>query len=179
MVDEVDETTGTYYAARRVFLKDGGNEGDNNPLQPPPEFMTRKQMRNFLRVNRGSGLEGLRTLDCFKDSENIESKKEKKRKEQEGRQRSKQPVYDLKRFSSTKKEDWVEQIQAGCRMWINHDTGEVSAECPYEEEHQEVNVENISNDFGLATGNLVYDNSDLIDFFELLDAETKKETLKK
>lgn len=167
--DEVDEMTGTYYAARRIFLSDD----NNNPLKPPNEFMTRKQLRNSLKVNRGSGLEVLRTLDCFKDAEGVESKKDKKRKEQETRHRHKQPVFVLEKYSSTRKEDWTEELQAGCRMWINHTTGEVSAECPYLDQG-----ENKSNDDedGIATGAMVYDNSaELLELFEQLDAEANKQ----
>ena len=162
----VDETLGTRYAARRVFLNDS-----DNPLRPPAEFMTRKQMRNNLKVNRGSGLENLRTLDCFKDTETNESKKEKKRKEQEGRQKSKQPVYVIQRFSSTSKEDWTEQVQAGCRMWINHSTGEVSDECPFENQAGETER---GSDDGFATGAIVYDNTELLDLFAELDAAAAK-----
>ena len=159
---EADEPTGTYYAARRTFLT-----GSDNALRPPPEFMTRKQMRNLLRVNRGSGLENLRTLDCFKDTENaLESKKEKKRKEQEGRQRSKQPTYVLQRFSSTDKQDWSEQVQAGCKMWINHNTGEVSDECPYEIENFAGSRDDLD---GVATGAPVYDGSEVNEILAFLD----------
>ena len=167
MQDE-DETLGAYYAARRTFLHEG-----ENPLQPPAEFMSRKQMRNFLKVNRGSGLENLRTLDCFKDTENVESKKEKKRKEHEGRNRNKQPTYVIQRWSSTKKEDWAEMVQAGCRMWVNHGTGEVSDECPYEGEGA-VNHQFEDEDEGFATGAPVYDNTELLELIETLDREASK-----
>ena len=168
----MSEPSGLDYAARRMFLT-----GSDNPLQPPPEFMTRKQMRNFLRVNRGTGLENLRTLDCFKDTENaLESKaKEKKRKDLEGRQRTKQPVYVIQRFSTTKREDWAEEVQAGCRMWVNHTTGEVSDECPYnDEDAKEEKRASRDADEGFATGALVYDNSDLLDLLSLLDQESSK-----
>lgn len=167
-MSQQDDASGLYYAGRRVFLS---TEGGDNPLQPPADFMTRKQMRNHLRVTRsGSGLEGLRTLDVFvKDAETMESKKEKKRKEQDLRQKNKPSgTIVLQRFSSTNKDDWVEELHAGCRMWINHNTGEVSDECPFNTEE-----DTTSADEGIATGAAVYDPSLMNEVFTIIDGVKK------
>lgn len=166
-MSQQDDASGLYYAGRRVFLS---TEGGDNPLLPPPDFMTRKQMRNHLRVTRsGSGLEGLRTLDVFvKDAETMESKKEKKRKEQDLRQKNKPSgTILLQRFSSTNKDDWVEELQAGCRMWINHKTGEVSDECPLATEEEDT----ASADEGIATGAAVYDPSLMNEVFAIIESK--------
>lgn len=172
------DQSGQFYSARRTFLvDDSGPGGSSNPLQPPADFMTRKQMRNFLRVHKagGTGLEGLRTLDFQpRDGEGAEQKKGQARSKLGGAHRSKEAVVEVTRFSSTRREDWREELQAGCRMWINVvGTGEVSAQCPYlddaEAAEEEARAER-EEEGGLATGAAAYDSRELDDLFKLLDA---------
>ena len=168
----VHDQSGQFYSVRRMFLVDDSN----NPLQPPPEFMTRKQMRNHLRVHKagGSGLEGLRTLDFQpRDGEGAEQKKGQARAKLGGSQRNKEAIIEVARFSSTRREDWREQVQAGCRMWINvTGTGEVSDQCPYldDDEAEEATRAERDDDGGLATGAAAYDSKELDELFKLLDA---------
>lgn len=178
-MDELDETTGLLYAGRRVFLH---TEGSDNKLEPPPEFMTRKQMRNYTRVRRGAGLEGLKTLDLFKEGEHSEAiKKEKAKKQSEGRKkREKEGIYEITRFSSTQREDWEMIFQAGCRMWVRKLTGEVVDECPWLDEGEDDDdagtllTDAISatdaTEQSYATGAGVYDPREVEELFEQLDA---------
>lgn len=84
---------------------------------------------------------------------------------------------------SVNKDEWIEEFKAGVKYWVNKETGEVSATCPWKDPvdgavkrflnfkakkiHQEL-VPN--NEYG--TGSLVYDRAEVDDLFRLLD--TKK-----
>jgi hypothetical protein len=104
---------------------------------------------------------------------------------------SKKKVVYIQKYSSLNPEDWVEQRQAGCRMWVNPSTGEVAAECPWGEsdpssssisvspsfmvsssvEEQELQAYAKDADDELAgTGSLVYSSKELEDMFSYLDA---------
>jgi len=73
----------------------------------------------------------------------------------------------------------VEETIAGCRIWTNHSTGEVSRECPWADEivkdsHSRIDEpsENV-DDEALGCGSLVYDSKELDDMFAYLDSSSK------
>ena len=89
----------------------------------------------------------------------------------------------VERFSSVQREDWVEDYQAGCKMWVNHATGEVSSICPwkYEEfvEKSESKAAQADDENAFGTGAKVYDNSDFLDFMAELEAASARSPQKK
>lgn len=169
----VIDPVGKFYGGRRTFLTDNATTATttapHNPLQPPPEFMTRRQMRNHVLVHKaGGGLEGLQKMDLFKEGEGVlEAKKEKARRQQREHAASLKltKIHEIELFSSIDPRDWAVTLQAGCRMWVNKDSGEVSVICPFADEEAQGSDEDT-----LATGAAVYDSRELDDFFSLLDA---------
>jgi hypothetical protein len=77
----------------------------------------------------------------------------------------------LAHYSSSKPEDWVEEHEVGCPIWVNKHTGEVSPLCPWKKisfaEYQNEPV-SYEEDMG-GTGSLVYDGSEVEDLFSMLD----------
>ena len=47
----------------------------------------------------------------------------------------KTPPMIIEHFSSNRRQDWTEADEAGCHLYINKNTGEVSPTCPYEQRH--------------------------------------------
>ena len=47
----------------------------------------------------------------------------------------KNPPMIIEHFSSNRRQDWTEADEAGCHLYINKNTGEVSPTCPYEQRH--------------------------------------------
>ena len=96
------------------------------------------------------------------------------------------------RFSSTNPEDWTEEFQAGCRLWVNNSTGEVTTECPWESSSSSTNMsiasssssttttkKEMESEETYATGHLVYEDdgegiSDILDYLDKIDAASKK-----
>lgn len=78
-------------------------------------------------------------------------------------------------FSSLNPSDWREESQAGCRLWINHSTGEVSPFCPWEESQTNSSAQTKDNPVNEeGTGSLVYDNDDFESLMALLDSNGAK-----
>ena len=103
----------------------------------------------------------------------------------------------IEKFSTTNKAAWTEELQAGCKIYVNKETGEVFDECPWVENGKPSRVmcsskerkgskkvintsdekekeklkksEEKENDKILGTGSLVYDEAELQNFFETLD----------
>ena len=65
---KADYSLGMFYASRRKFLKDN----DDNKLQPPNEFMTRKQSLNFVRMLSNDKLNSLQNMAYFQANEKSE-----------------------------------------------------------------------------------------------------------
>ena len=176
---KADYTKGTYYQATRRYLHDGPNH-----LQPPSEFKTKKQVRNELRKDNNFSLQKLSFPKKEIDGgEMLFAGMKAQMKKQEGtnkKQQRKQPVMVyVETYSSTDKADWDEQFQAGCKIWINHKTGEVSSECPWIGcESKEISsgnetVQAKTEDID-GTGSLVYDSSEFAQLLDLLDSDGKK-----
>lgn len=69
-------------------------------------------------------------------------------------------------------------MQAGCKIWLNRSTGEVSAVCPWTDEDDDVPfVKGFGRDLHgeeHGTGALVYDDQDVKDLFRMLDASSSR-----
>jgi len=134
-----DYQKGIIYQGRRKFLVPKGK----NSLEPPTEFKTRKQSSRSLLIakslaekNEPTGVDivpanlaavilntknsflSLRNSDNFKSKRNVKNGAAK-------------PLV-IHHYSSVDSKDWEEQYQAGCHLYVNKNTGEVSVTCPWQ-----------------------------------------------
>lgn len=165
-----DYSTGLFYGGRREFLH---TDDDTNVLEPPRDFKSKKQMAHELKIQQSGGVH-LQKLEfaSAQVGDGTATKKVKGDTNQKKKKVSK-TIY-VERFSSSSKEDWVEEFQAGCKMWVNNNTGEVTSECPWQENDDNNNKNNDNKESSqFATGHLVYDNS-IGDILDYLDNLSKK-----
>lgn len=180
-----------FYEGRRSFL-DGENATSTggNKLEPPMDYKNKRQMKKTAELNSltkgvGKNDEQFNLVFGKKESNEtiadtlVNSSKQSRIKFQLDNSKKKdrkQPHFIiLEKYSSTNKEDWVEQRQAGCRIWVNKSTGEVSSECPWieggdietEETSSSSSQERISNEFSACSA--LYDHSEVKDLFDMLD----------
>ena len=92
----------------------------------------------------------------------------------------------ISKYSSIDKNDWIEEFQAGCQIWINISTGEVSSECPWIDRDKQhlghSNSQNKSNESSddeyEGTGAMVYDSSEVDELFEILEKYSNEKSHK-
>jgi hypothetical protein len=130
-----DYTSGTFYRGRMQFLADGK---DDNTLEPPTIFKTKRQAKNAIR-DKQVVIQKLSFPKKDAEGENIQIKsiskkvaEGNKKQVQKKQNQQQQAVVYLPTIADIRREDWEEKHQAGCAMWINHNTGEVVHECPWE-----------------------------------------------
>jgi hypothetical protein len=157
---------------------------------PPQDFMTKKEARLALKVKRDeAAVGGMNNILIFKNSHTsnilgtfsseVNSRPVKKQEGGKRNMKKKTAVIMIEDFSSTNRNDWRGQLQAGCQIWVNHSTGEVSNICPWnlvdENEDEEPVNQNLS-----GTGSIVYDGEEFGEFMNNLDrlAETPSQTKK-
>lgn len=165
-----DYSTGLFYGGRREFLH---TEEDVNVLEPPRDFKNKKQMSHELKIQKAGGVH-LQKLEFASGGvgDSATTKKIKAGDPNQKKKKISKTVY-VEKFSSSNKDDWEEEFQAGCKLWVNHKTGEVSNECPWEEDLgaiKDEHDEHVDSKSSLATGHLVYDNSigDILDYLDNL-----------
>jgi hypothetical protein len=191
-----DYITGMMYTSRRQYLS-----SDNpNKLEPPKEFMTKKQSRvrakisrdaeamskvdfnNILQIrNTHSAAEN--THDGDDSARQVKGSKQTTEKANKKATKQKRPALLVaEEFSSVDPNDWIEQTQAGCKLYVNPSTGEVSAKCPWAQitkqlskELNEDEEETEEEKFG--TGSLVYDGSEFDSLMKELDKYSARQSL--
>jgi len=159
---------GMMYAGRRRFMDD---ESDN-VLRPPKLFMTRPQSLRNAILQSTDKLSSLQNMAYFREEQNANANVlASKRKQQLLKKKVVEKRITVEMYSSTDPADWEEEFIAGCRMWTNHSSGEVSVVCPWAalggegaaEERQDAGAE------GTGTGAPVYDSAELQDLLAELD----------
>jgi len=164
-----------FYGNHRRYL----NEPEVGSLEPPDEFKTKRQ-HNLARASREAAS---RNEDRFNFQMNFQKKQEEDSSEPANNGKKFRRVANLVRhtvvtvdhFSSIQHDDWVEEYEAGIRLWVNKETGEVSSHCPWESEMDSTKSFIQKNDDEFAgTGSLVYDRSEISELFDILDRETGK-----
>ena len=176
-----DYTLGTFYRGRMQFLADSE---EHNILEPPATFKTKRQAQNALKEKQIT----FQKLSFPKKEQEGEhapvksiSKKvaEGTKKQIQKKQSNQQPVVYLPTIADFNQDDWVEERQAGCRMWVNHVTGDVSHDCPWgdaESKGESTRTSSAgakgedSDDFG-GTGALVYDSAEIDALLNIFDAK--------
>ena len=168
-----DYSSGLFYSGRREFLH---ADDDVNVLEPPRDFKNKKQMAHELKIQKSGGVH-LQKLEFASGGvgDGTTTKKTKGGDANQKKKKVSKTVY-VERFSSNKKEDWAEEFQAGCRLWVNHATGEVTNECPFLDDDNDDHYVAASSEEqkdAFATGHLVYDDS-IGDILDYLDNLSKK-----
>ena len=163
---------------RRQYLHSDGS----NSLEPPQDFMTKKQAQMSLKVKRDEAAGPLilnnilvfRKQDADKQSDKWSAEVNSNRpvKKLEGSRKSikkKPAVILIEKFSTTNRTDWHEQMQAGCQIWINHLTGEVSNVCPWSHHRDDSESQILADRDHRGTGSVVYDGTEFGKFMDDLD----------
>jgi hypothetical protein len=180
---------GLFYEVRRKYLK---KEGEDNALAPPDDFINHISHRGMNSrtevVNKTMYQQAMedskKTPEKFHlqfakprdDRETVLSKAQVRRQEASRRAKIPKKIITIERFSSTNPEDWMEDLQAGCHIWINRKTGEVTSSCPWIQSAEDVfrdtsefTIKSQESDECLGTGSLVYNEKDIQDLFAYLD----------
>lgn len=135
-----DYQTGILYQGRRKFLKPAGNV-----LEPPQDFKTKRQSRRshtkpvFISpAEKLAPLPGVEIapqhlsaviMNTKNSFLNLRSNGDAKGKRTNKSGKLKPMV--IQHYSSIDSKDWEEQYQAGCHLYVNKNTGEVSELCPW------------------------------------------------
>lgn len=148
--------------------------------------MTKKQSQTALKIKRdeAAGAKTLNNILVFKNQHtNLKTDKwyvevnNRPIKKQENSKKSvkrKPAVILIEKFSSTCQTDWREQLQAGCKIWVNCASGEVTSECPWSVAKDEDVIEVSSDDEHAGTGSIVYDGEEFGQFIVALDNLSEK-----
>jgi hypothetical protein len=169
-----------FYGGHRKYL----NADEVSAVEPPDEFKSKRQFR----MARSSRQTASRNEDRFNFQMNFQKSKETTDIDNDAANNAKKfrKVANLIRstitvdhFSSLHEDDWTEEFQAGVKIWVNKETGEVSTHCPFTiDPLADTSMENKGpevDEEALGTGSLVYDSKEIDDLFSLLDKfESKK-----
>jgi hypothetical protein len=136
-----DYSSGDFYRLKRSYLKSRGDT-----IEPPDQFKTKRQMRMKKKKEELvlNGIESSAFINVLKKDHDevarnpyVEKKlKTKSNNTKNVSSKKKEKVLLLAEYTSMRPEDWVEEIQAGCRLWVNPNTGEVANVCPFNKEKE-------------------------------------------
>jgi hypothetical protein len=152
--------------------------------------MTKKQSQVALKIKRdeAAGMARLNNILVFRNQHTNSitdkwhaevSNRPVKKQEHKKVVKRKPAVILLEKFSSTNRSDWREQLQAGCKIWVNHTSGEVSTVCPWNstKDDEEILKGTIPHSENIGTGSIVYDGAEFGEFMTALDRLSVKRTL--
>ena len=126
-------TRGDFYQCRRTFL---GKQGEDT-LEPPDMFKTRNQMIKIRDLKAKSiRLDAVPNnfLNIIKDDpKTIEKNKKAKDQVKKEKEKKKVSLIFLSKYTSLKPQDWTIELQAGVRVYVNKNSGEVTTVCPWKE----------------------------------------------
>jgi hypothetical protein len=195
-------SVGLFYSGRRRYFHDGKIHphttlattraatapvvpvGSPSALQPPTDFMTIRQSKDFLKIQR-AGTVGFQRLE-FK-TKTIEKEDRPGRGAQGkgamgirkgGVTQNHSQTITVEKYPSLAPSDWVQEQQAGCTFYVHKETGEACREKPWEEvrkgrraKEKKNNEQEVIEEEEEAegTGALVYDNTEMHDLFQQLD----------
>jgi hypothetical protein len=134
-----DYQKGILYQGRRRFLVPKGK----NALEPPVEFKTRRQSVRSIQnakshAEKHQPMQGLDLAPQHLASVIMNTKNSFLNLRNNGDFKSKRNIKGgalkplvIQHYSSVDSKDWDEEYQAGCHLYVNKNTGEVSVECPW------------------------------------------------
>jgi hypothetical protein len=159
-----DYLKGKFYQLNRQYLVSG------NSLEPPLEFKTREQARKTADIRaQGEADELVEIQKPDFDQKSAAHFRALPRNSQ------KKHIEEIEK-ETVRKEEWVQEHQAGCTMWVNKVTGEVNLDCPFVPFNFTSDAITVSSDeelnvANMGTGALAYDSRYLEDLFALLEKE--------
>jgi hypothetical protein len=189
-------TRGDFYQCRRTYL---GSNGEDT-LEPPDMFKTRIQMEKIRELKKkNTRLDAVPNtfLNIIKDDpKTVEKNKKAKEQVKKDKEKRRTPsILFLSKYTSLKPQDWTIETQAGVRVYVNKNSGEVATVCPWEEVAAQASnlnhspssssnsmwkmtantildrtVEEEEEEEAQGTGALVYDSKGVNDLFEMLDS---------
>lgn len=177
-----DYSTGIMYGSRRKYL----SEGKNKQFSPPTALMTKRQKQRTLE-NKKMDKKILFQSGAQNEQLEIPPKVTKAAKISLFQRSAKnalninknKKLIVIEKFSTTDKSCWKMELQAGCKIYVNKETGEVCEECPWLPSANgkplavasvAISNQDTINDAGdFGTGHLVYDEGELDAFFDELD----------
>jgi hypothetical protein len=139
-----DYSKGIVYGSRRTYLV----TDDCSSISPPPELMTKTQARQAKNHQNMDKMHfKTRASACYFSGEGAVGPEQN----QGGSKVSKVSMFQrsgksslsaqkmiiIEKFSTTNRAAWLEEVQAGCKIYVNKETGEVFDECPWSEMGQQ------------------------------------------
>jgi len=135
-----DYSSGIFYATHCKVLSRDNKLGSS--LEVPDDFKNKRQMRHVvLNKNLKQGSHDRDEMKIDKVNFHINFQKNKHEIEEDASKKFKKAATLIKNtliiehYSSILRRDWVEETQAGCKLWVNKATGEVSSDCPWAHSH--------------------------------------------
>jgi hypothetical protein len=128
-----DYSKGLFYGVHSKVLWDDDRNHSHNEMEPPIELKTRAQSRR----NRSRGIPSGNNLqqEVIVKPTPVEVVKPNSKKPQHMNLKKVAALVKdtivLEHFSTLEEIHWTEDIIAGVRVWINHESGEVSTVCPW------------------------------------------------
>jgi hypothetical protein len=199
-----DYSKGTFYSGRREFLYINDSENVLAPptdFLSKKQINSKLSIEKSGGVNLRQ-LDFQKKVDpeeIYADDSTFTSKRVDIVRNKQGKtnkeERNKSNMIILEKYSSNRKEDWSEEFQAGCKFYVRKSTGEVSSECPWDVDvidddiltkeidkysktkeslHTQDYISDPNPGTNNATGHLVYDSGEMIDFLRMLDSEVEK-----
>ncbi len=191
-----DYTQGMFYSLRRKYLSTS-----KGSLRPPVEFLTRRQKRNHVKIEKEGVFLKVQQLDFKKQLPEGESEAPQRVFVQNKKATEAAKTVLVQKYTSIDPADWVEEHQAGVTFYTHKTTGEISKVKPWAEfpfsrtpyssaPQSRAATPRGSPDFktkeedeeALGTGHLAYDGTEvneLLDELELLQAQHSKKRLNK
>ena len=159
--------TGLMYSGRRRFMHELADS--DNALRPPQLFMTRQQSLRNAMLSKSDKLQSLSNMAYFRDEAAANNQAQSNKRKILIKRKIVPTEITFTTFSSTDPADWEEEFIAGCHMWTNHGTGEVSEVCPWGEDGKESARKLAEEEDDEGTGAPVYDGTELGELFDMLD----------
>jgi hypothetical protein len=193
-----DYSKGIMYGSRRKYLV-SPNIGKNH-FSPPTALMTKRQQHRAIENNKME--KKMVSLSVFQAGAIEGNKLGPTENHQSSNKPSKVSLFQrsaknalslaakkqkdliiIEKFSTTERHAWAMELQAGCKIFINKETGEVCDECPWSmktarfdhladivAQSSSVQSKPVKDESEFGTGHLVYDEGELDSFFSVLDA---------
>ncbi len=139
-----DYSNGAFYAGHRKYLN---NLEANSSFEPPKEFKSKRHnLRESHKHNQHEDHNKVGFhINFQKKLQDTPDEEQNKNKFKKVANLIKTTVI-LEHFSSMSRNDWVVDLQAGCRIWINKNTGEVVSTCPWQhDDHHDVGDHSTGN----------------------------------
>ena len=170
-----DYSRGIFYGGRRKYLSQK-NAGPGGVLGPPVDFMTRRQKRNHVKIEREGIVLKVSQLDFKKQGPELDETPSRIFVQNKNKAAEVKTIV-IEKYKSVDPEDWLVEQQAGCTYYVHKYSGEFSSVKPWEDigvRGRRGPPEPIHDEEGLGTGHLAYDKRPINDLLDQLIQESNK-----